>query len=195
MNISFALTTDQVRQRIKTETRRNGWQHLVKLFEENLPLKTGRPRDNGVVLRGIVKGQGLKKGEHPERITCIKALSARREPLNWITADAVTREGFPGKDRGWFIDMYCDANGGDEHQEITVLQFSYPWLVAQTSRSVIVWANSEYDARCAASTALRVPACDLIITPYTDDVPQPSTIYDSHPHPNHRGTGLQVCVP
>ena len=154
-NISFALTPDQVRQRTKTETRRNGWAWLADMFAINLPLRSGLPRDDGVILRGIVKGQGLKKGQHPERITCIKATAARREPLNWIDAEAVTREGFPGKDPAWFIRMYCDANGGEPSQEITVIQFTYPWLVRRylPIQRDIVWSDSEQDANMAAVSA------------------------------------------
>jgi hypothetical protein len=172
-NISFALTTDQVRQRTKTRTRRDGWLWLVKLFEENLPMKSGLPRDDGVILRGIVKGQGLKKGEHPERITCIKATAARREPLNWITAEAVTREGFPGKDPDWFIHMYCDANGGEPNQEITAIQFTYPWrvrLVSTLQGVGIVWADSEHDARLTAASAFPDADGKLAITNFTDDL-------------------------
>jgi hypothetical protein len=173
-NISFALTTDQVRQRIKTETRRNGWAWLADTFANNLPLRSGLPRDDGVILRGIVKGQGLKKGEHPERITCIKATAARREPLNWIDAEAVTREGFPGKDPAWFIRMYCDANGGEPAQEITVIQFTYPWLVSGRAelplRQSIIWADSEQAAHLAATSSLP-RGVSYALRGFTDDVP------------------------
>lgn len=46
-NISFMLTTEQVRTRIKTVTRRMGW-------------RNSKPGD---VLCGVEKGMGLKAGE------------------------------------------------------------------------------------------------------------------------------------
>jgi hypothetical protein len=172
-NISFALTTDQIRQRIKTETRRNGWAWLADLFAENPPLLSGLARENGVLLRAIVKGQGIPKGGHAERITCIKALAARREPLDWITAEAVTREGFPGRDPDWFVRMYCDANGGNSDQEITVIQFTYPWLVSGRAelplRQSIIWADSEQSAHLAATSSLP-RGVSYALRGFTDDL-------------------------
>jgi hypothetical protein len=51
-NISFALTTAQVRARTKTVTRRVGWTFL-------------KPGD---LLQPVVKCRGLKKGERVEKI-------------------------------------------------------------------------------------------------------------------------------
>jgi hypothetical protein len=50
--MSFALTTEQVRNRTKTVTRRVGWR-FAKV---------------GDVVQPVVKAQGLKKGEHPQPI-------------------------------------------------------------------------------------------------------------------------------
>lgn len=70
-NMSFALTTDQVRQQTKTVTRRLGW-------------KTLKP---DTLIQPVVKGMGLKKGETVERIGGpIRVLNVRREPLNIIGA-------------------------------------------------------------------------------------------------------------
>jgi len=119
MNISFALTTDQVRRRIKTETRRLKWHKLVEASE----------RGEHPVLRGIVKGQGLKRGEHPEPITDIRVARAWRERLDAITPEAVTREGFPGKNPAWFVNMFCEHNQCRRFDEITVISYEYPWRV------------------------------------------------------------------
>ena len=65
-NISFAKTTDQIRKKTKTVTRRVGWSFL-------------KPGD---ILQPIAKGQGLKKGETVENIGGpIRIVSVRREHL------------------------------------------------------------------------------------------------------------------
>ena len=58
-NMSFMLTTEQIRNRTKTVTRRLGWQFL----------KTGD------VLNACVKCQGLKPGETVERLCQIRVTS------------------------------------------------------------------------------------------------------------------------
>lgn len=50
-NISFALTTEQIRNQTKTVTRRVGWANL-------------KP---GTLLQPIEKGQGLKKGDRARK--------------------------------------------------------------------------------------------------------------------------------
>lgn len=65
--MSFALTADAVRRREKAVTRRLGWLTAMA----------------GDMVQPVVKGQGLKKGEHVERIGGpIRFTSVRREPLN-----------------------------------------------------------------------------------------------------------------
>ena len=89
-NISFALTTEQFKNRTKTVTRRKGWKNLKA----------------GDILMGCEKCMGLKPGEKIQRLGLIRVIDARREVLFAITNDDVAREGFPGKDRKWFIDMF-----------------------------------------------------------------------------------------
>jgi len=89
-NISFALTTEQFRNRTKTVTRRIGWKRLRA----------------GDVLMGCEKCMGLKPGEKLNRLGLIRVVDARREVLAAITDEDVAKEGFPGKDRGWFVDMF-----------------------------------------------------------------------------------------
>ena len=98
-NISFALTTDQIRDRSKTVTRRIGW-------------KTLKP---GTLLQPVVKGQGLKKGEKVEKIGGpIRVLNVRREQLRLvgIRYDVLEtlREGFPNMTAGEFIAMFCRSH-------------------------------------------------------------------------------------
>lgn len=78
-NISFAMTTQQVKDRSKDVTRRFGWWFL-------------KPGDR---LYGVEKAMGLRKGEHMKRLCYIEVVSVRTEPLNAITKSDVVREGFP----------------------------------------------------------------------------------------------------
>ncbi len=78
-NISFAMTTQQIKARSKDVTRRFGWWFL-------------KP---GEQLHGVEKAMGLQKGEKIFRLCKIQVVSTRAEPLNAITQDDVIREGFP----------------------------------------------------------------------------------------------------
>ena len=110
MNMSFFLTTRQVRDREKTVTRRNGW----------------RRARVGQVVQPIVKGQGIKKGERVEKIGGpIRFVDVRRERLDANTPEDVRLEGFPGRSSKWFVAMYLEANGGRSDQVITRIEFEY----------------------------------------------------------------------
>src|SRR5438094_147363 len=91
-NISFAHTTDQVRLRSKTVTRRLGWRFL-------------KPGD---LLRACVKTRGLKPGEPLLPLAVIRVVSVRAEPLSAITADDVAKEGYEGMAPGEFVANFCD---------------------------------------------------------------------------------------
>lgn len=110
-NMSFSLTTEQVRNRTKTVTRRKGWKFL-------------KPGD---IVNACVKCMGLKPGEKVERICQIKILDAKREPLHTITnyPDDCAKEGFPDKTPSQFIAMYCNHMGGDVTQPVTRIEFDY----------------------------------------------------------------------
>lgn len=107
-SISFALTTDQIRCRTKTVTRRTGWRTL-------------KPGD---LLQAVVKGMGLRKGESPERLSILRVIDVRREPLHAIDDDDVCREGFimPAHD---FVEMFCDHMKCDRDQMVTRIEFRY----------------------------------------------------------------------
>lgn len=77
--MSVALTTDAVRRRQKTVTRRAGWQMLR----------------SGDQLTLCPKVRGRRRGEPLDRIVTVDVISVRREPLNAITPADVTAEGFP----------------------------------------------------------------------------------------------------
>ena len=109
MNMSFFLTTDQFRNQTKNVTRRQGWRKL-------------KP---GMILMGIFKGQGLKKGETVKPLGRIEVVSVRRERIEQVTCDDVIKEGFPGETRNWFIAMYCKANKCKPWHLCTRIEFKY----------------------------------------------------------------------
>jgi len=93
-NMSFMLTTQQVRDGTKTVTRRTGWWFL-------------RPGD---VVMACEKCQGLKRGEKIKRIRPIRILSTRGEELGDVTPAECVREGFPGLTPAEFIAMFARAH-------------------------------------------------------------------------------------
>ena len=116
-NMSFALTTEQIRNRTKTVTRRLRW----------LTLKPGD------VLNACVKCMGLRPGEQIQRLGQIRVVSVTREPLYRLLRDAdygaaeATREGFPEMTGREFAEFFC------EHMrpihglvtEVTRIEFEY----------------------------------------------------------------------
>lgn len=109
-NMSFMLTTEQARNKTKTVTRRNGWWFL-------------KPGD---LIQQVEKCQGLKKGEKIKKIHVIRILSTRTEPLNKITNKEIEKEGFPGKSKDWFIDMFCKSHKDiTPFHEINRIEFEY----------------------------------------------------------------------
>jgi hypothetical protein len=110
--MSFALTTEQVRQQTKTVTRRLGWASL-------------KP---GTLLQPVVKGMGLRKGEHPEKIGGpIRVVSVRREWLYEIEQqpEDCAREGFPDLTPSGFLQMFCRHNGCGDGERVTRIEFAY----------------------------------------------------------------------
>lgn len=111
-NMSFMLTTDQIRNQTKTVTRRVGWEFL-------------KPGD---VLNACVKCQGIKKGEKIERICEIRVKSAIREPLSNIMYEGfagVEAEGFKGMRPREFVDMFCSEMDVDPSDLVTRIEFEY----------------------------------------------------------------------
>ncbi len=108
-NMSFALTTEQIRSRTKTVTRRRGWKNL-------------KP---GQLFWAVKKAMGLKPGEKIERLALLRCISNRTEALDQITAADVAREGFPGQTASDFMRMFCSHIGGDCTQEVQRIEFEY----------------------------------------------------------------------
>lgn len=107
--MSFQLTTDQIRQRSKTVTRRIGWASL----------------NAGDVLDAVVKAQGLRKGEHVEKLARIRIVSNQPEPLELITSGDVAREGFPEMTPAAFVSMFCQAMKCEPRQIVNRIEFEY----------------------------------------------------------------------
>src|SRR5687768_6735433 len=114
-NISFALTTPQMRARAKTVTRRTGWKFLKA----------------GDQLTAVVKSQGLKRGEHPEKIAQLQVTSVRRERLDAMIfrsaygAAEVIAEGFPDLSPRDFVAMFCGSHDCRPDDEVTRIEFRF----------------------------------------------------------------------
>lgn len=111
-NMSFSLTTDQVRHRAKTVTRRIGWKFL-------------KP---GMVLNACVKCMGLRKGEKVETICQIRIVDVRIEPLNAILKEGqagADREGYPLISPSRFVEVFCEHMGVKDSDEVTRIEFEY----------------------------------------------------------------------
>lgn len=107
--ISFAKTIPQIKTKTKTETRRLGWD-FVKV---------------GDVLQAVNKTMGFKKGERAELLDLIVVTETRREPLNAITQDGVTAEGFPEISPKEFIEFFCEFNKCASDLNVRVIKFDY----------------------------------------------------------------------
>lgn len=115
--MSFALTTQQIRNRTKTVTRRKGewWAKVLK---------------PGDLLCACEKTQGIKKGGLV-RLCVIRVVSVTQEQLVRIAymdgygMSECASEGFPrmvGRD---FVLMFCKHMGGDPYQTVTRIEFEY----------------------------------------------------------------------
>lgn len=108
-NMSFMLTTEQVRNRTKTVTRRLGWDFL-------------KPGD---IVNAVEKGMGLKKGEHIKRICQIRIKSNWSESLYKITKDECIKEGFPEMSPDEFMDMFIHHNRVWAMCPVNRIEFEY----------------------------------------------------------------------
>lgn len=111
-NMSFALTTEQIKDQSKTVTRRFGWWFL-------------KPGDQ---LWAVEKAMGLKKGEKIKRLAKIRVVSTRREPLMAITQADCLREGFPRHTPETFIDMLQDHYGGEIAPDTVCNRIEFEYL-------------------------------------------------------------------
>jgi hypothetical protein len=105
--MSFSMTTAQMYARNKDVTRRFGWWFL-------------KPGDRVMT---VEKAMGLKKGEKPIALYPIEIISVRAEPLNAITQDDVTREGFPDWTPAEFIQMLVSHYKIDPTKIVNRIEF------------------------------------------------------------------------
>jgi len=108
-NISFFLTTQQIRDRTKTVTRRLGWSFLKA----------------GDVLNACVKCQGLGKGEKIEKICKIRVVSVRKEKLHEVTNAEVKKEGFASAGKLDFINMFTHSMKCKYDTIVNRIEFEY----------------------------------------------------------------------
>lgn len=113
-NISFALTTEQIKNRTKTVTRRLGWKKL-------------KP---GEVLNACVKCMGLKPGEKIERLCQIRVVSVRQEPLELMCSRPygkaeAAKEGFPEMSGREFVKMFTEHMKVPQFEDVTRIEFEY----------------------------------------------------------------------
>ncbi|WP_235661553.1 hypothetical protein [Mycobacteroides abscessus] len=108
--MSVALTTQAVRDRAKTQSRRDGWLGLTA----------------GDRLALCPKYRGVRR-EDRELITIVDVLSVRREPLSAITAGDVLAEGFPAFTPAEFVAFFCRTHRGVRPDSvITRIEWAYP---------------------------------------------------------------------
>ncbi len=125
-NMSFALTTDQIRNQSKTVTRRLGWKFLKA----------------GDIVNACVKCMGLKPGEKIQRLGQIRIKDVRREPLEHMETIAefshlprsgikdyghieAAKEGFPSMTGSEFVKMFCEHMDCIPSDEVTRIEFEY----------------------------------------------------------------------
>lgn len=108
--MSVSMTTDAVRERRKTVTRRAGWEYL-------------KPGDR---LTLCAKVQGRRKGEPLDRIVDVEVVDVTREPLYWITSEDVAREGFPGMSPAEFVTrFFVEGQHMTPSDMVTRIEFKY----------------------------------------------------------------------
>jgi len=108
-NMSFAMTTEQVRGRTITVTRRFGWWFL-------------KPGD---VVCAVEKAMGLQKGEKVKRLGMIRIVSTRAEPLDVITQKDVIKEGFPDWTPLKFVQFLVKYYGAADDLLVNRIEFEY----------------------------------------------------------------------
>lgn len=114
--MSVALTEQAVVERRKTVTRRAGW------WVDKRGRRLLVPGDQVTLCRKVM---GRKAGEPLVRLVDVEVVDVRRELLQDITDEDVTREGFDGWTREAFLDFFCDHMGGTGLQPVTRIEWRY----------------------------------------------------------------------
>jgi hypothetical protein len=110
-NMSFMLTTKQIKNKTKTVTRRCGWWFL-------------KPGD---ILNAAEKCQGIKKGEKINKICQIKVVHT--EPVFLFSIknmpEDCRKEGFPDLTPQQFIDFFCKEMKCTPQRVVNRIAFEY----------------------------------------------------------------------
>ena len=107
--MSVSYTSEAVRARTKTVTRRKGWLFL----------------NVGDRLTLCEKVMGRKAGEPLVRITEVEVISVHREPLSSIDELDVRREGFLRQTPRDFVRFFVHHMGGSPDQLVTRIEWRY----------------------------------------------------------------------
>jgi len=94
--MSFTLTTDQMRNKAKTVTRRDGWWFL-------------KPGDT---VNAVEKAMGLKKGEKIKPIGQVRIKNISRVKVKDIDHEDLIREGLPDMSPFEFVEFFCKSHKG-----------------------------------------------------------------------------------
>lgn len=108
-NMSFMLTTEQIRNRTKTVTRRLGWDFL-------------KPGD---IINACEKCMGLKKGEKIVKLATLRVTDKRKIDMESIDDADLVREGFPEMSRSEFVEMFCRTHKCSSGQMVNRIEFEY----------------------------------------------------------------------
>jgi len=108
-NMSFNLTTEQIKTKSKTVTCRLGWWFL-------------KPGD---ILNACEKCQGLKKGEKINKLCKIRVVSTRKESINIITWEDCKKEGFPHLAPWEFVQMFRQKMKLPGYPIVNRIEFEY----------------------------------------------------------------------
>jgi len=108
-NMSFMLTTDQIRNRTKTVTRRFGWNHIKV----------------GEILNACEKCQGLKKGEKIVKLATIRVVGKKWIDVESIDRADLVKEGFPNMTPDEFIGILCGNDKRKRAGMVNRIEFEY----------------------------------------------------------------------
>lgn len=114
-NMSFSLTTAQIKVRTKTVTRRLGWKNLK----------------SGELFQACEKCMGLKPGQKIVRLVVLRCISNQRERLTYLIANPrygkaeARKEGFPQLSGRQFVAMFCQHMKVDPDHVVNRIEFEY----------------------------------------------------------------------
>lgn len=111
-NLSFALTTAQIRARTKTVTRRKGtwWSTVLK---------------PGDLVCAVEKSQGIRKGALVRLGTIRVVRLDVQNLLDGLTDQDVALEGFPDKSVTEFLFMFCEHMAVGPSALVTRIEFEH----------------------------------------------------------------------